>query len=588
MRQSTPTEAVASVPRIRALAGVLSNQIAAGEVVERPASVVKELIENSFDAGARSVQVETEAGGVDLVRVRDDGCGIHAEDLILALSRHATSKIASLSDLEQVRSFGFRGEALPSIASVSRLSLVSRTADSDSGFEVAAEGAAPEAVRPAALASGTLVSVRDLFFNTPARRKFLRTERTEFRHLEDVVKRAALSRFDVGLSFVHNGREVFRLFPAVGGQARRDRLARVLGAAFAGQALEVDIEASGMTLRGWVGAPGAARAHSDLQYLYINGRTVRDSTARHAVRQAFGERLISGRHPAYVLYLDLDPSQVDVNVHPAKSEVRFREGRLVHDFLWRGLSRALDAGLDLQEDDGGAETAAVTVPSGGNSVTSVPVRKAPAGGLAIAERGAGYGVQAGSGAASPWGAGSSSRASPAVVAGRYAVSVDGQGVALADLGLVRRLMIGQQLRSDCGQDAAVSRPLLLPLNRSVAEALADRLESRLETISAVGFRLRRSAPGSITLRAVPGCLAHVPATALLDTMLRWAAGKSDLETETLMDALANVGSEHLQDLVDDPQQVSALLRFAETQSDGETARLVTRLDTNAIAELMKR
>jgi DNA mismatch repair protein MutL len=588
MTQSTTTEAVGSVPRIRALAGVLSNQIAAGEVVERPASVVKELLENSFDAGARRILVEAEAGGVSLVRVGDDGCGIHAEDLELALSRHATSKIASLSDLERVSSFGFRGEALPSIASVSRLSLVSRTADADSGFEVSAEGAVAEGIRPAALPPGTLVSVRDLFFNTPARRKFLRTERTEYRHLEDVVKRAALSRFDVGLSFRHNGREVFKLSPAADKRARRARVARLLGAAFAWQALEVDIEGPGMTLSGWLGAPDAARAHSDLQYLFINGRAVRDNTARHAVRQAFGERLVSGRHPAYVLYLDLDPSQVDVNVHPAKSEVRFRESRLVHDFLWRGLSRALDEALELSADG----DAAAGLVSGGTSAPDAAWRKAATGSLDVAERGVSYGIENGSEAVSPWSASSSPGVargrSPALVAGRYAVSVDGVGVAIADLARTRRLMIRHQLDEHCRQGVGGSRPLLLPLNRGVAEATADGLASKLSVVSALGFDLRRSAPGSIALRAVPACLGHVPAAALLDTILRWAEGKSDPATESLADALAVVGAERLQDLVDDPQLVSALLRFAEAQTEPEYARLVTRLDAAAIAELMKR
>jgi DNA mismatch repair protein MutL len=367
----------------------------------------------------------------------------------------------------------------------------------------------------------------------------------------------------------------------------------LLGAAFAAQALEMEVEASGMTLSGWVGAPGAARAHSDLQYLFINRRAVRDSTARHAVRQAFGERLASGRHPAYVLFLDLDPSQVDVNVHPAKSEVRFRESRLVHDFLWRGLSRALDAGLELPADPGAGATSVAAALCAGADAAPAAGHDAPAGDLRVADRGAAYGVRPGPGAALPWGgAGPSPGIAPgakqSLVAGRYAVSVDGEGVTMADLARTRRLMIRRQLVSGCHGGSGVCRPLLLPLQRSVAEALADRLESRLGAISAAGFDLRRGAPGSITLRAVPACLAHVPGEVLLDTVLQWAEGKWDPATETLADALADVGGEQLRDLADDPQQVSALLRCAEAGPDGDKARLVTRLDAAAIAELMKR
>ncbi len=584
MMETTTSMATASVPRIRALAGVLSNQIAAGEVIERPASVVKELVENSFDAGAGRIQVEAEAGGIALVRVRDDGCGIHAEDLKLALSRHATSKIASLCDLERVRSFGFRGEALPSIASVSRLRLSSRTADSDSGFQLVAEGARAEAVRPAALPPGTLVSVRDLFFNTPARRKFLRTERTEFRHLEDVLKRAALARFDVGLSFVHNGREVFRLSPAVGGQARRARVARLLGAAFAEQALEVDIESVGMTLRGWVGVPEAARANSDLQYLFVNGRAVRDSTARHAVRQAFGERLASGRHPAYVLYLDLDPSQLDVNVHPAKNEVRFRQSRLVHDFLWRALYRALEEALALPLGGDAAPSEGIT--------TVAALRPPSAGSDQIADWKAAYRVEDESKAKAAWTTRPSSGVVPGqsapLIAGRYAASVTSDGIAVVDLAQTRRAVIQHQLGVGSGQGEGGSRPLLLPLSVSIEESLADRLESKLAALADAGFDLRRNAPASITLRAVPACLAHVPASALLDAVLRWVKGKPDSEVETLADALARVGGEHLQDLVNDPQAVFALVRFLEAHLEEQNSRLVMRLDAADIAALMKR
>lgn len=586
--ETLTTAETVSVPRIRALAGVLSNQIAAGEVIERPASVVKELIENSLDAAARRIQIEVEAGGVGLIRVRDDGCGIHPDDLKLALSRHATSKIASLNDLERVRSFGFRGEALPSIASVSRLSLVSRTADGDSGFEVVAEGAPTDAIRPAAIPPGTLVSVRDLFFNTPARRKFLRTERTEFRHVEDVVKRAALSRFDVGFGFQNNGREVLRLTPAVNPDARRARVVRLLGQAFAGRALEVAIEGPGMSLNGWVAAPDAARAHTDLQYFFINGRAVRDGTARHAVRQAFGQRLASGRHPAYVLYLDLDPSQLDVNVHPAKHEVRFRQNRMVHDFLWRGLSRALDEALlpplarIAAADATGRDPGEAEIIGGPMSLTP-----AAAGGR-IADTIAPYGVTGGSDS-DPSRFASAALSTgperlPTIVSGRYAVTLGIDGVTITDLAETRRRMILQSLRRNLAQADGISRPLLLPVTLAVSQQTADGLERNLDTLSRVGFDLRRSAPGSVSLRAVPACLAHVPAPAIMDAILN----SPDAQAELLAESLALAGGDCLDDLPNDPQAMVSLVEFASAQSVEGKPRLMLDLDASDIADLMRR
>lgn len=572
METATPT-ATAPLARIRALAGIVCNQIAAGEVIERPASVVKELMENSFDAGARRIQVEIEAGGVALVQVRDDGCGIHRDDLELALSRHATSKIASLDDLERVRSFGFRGEALPSIASVSRLKLASRTADSDSGFELRAEGVVSGSPGPAALPPGTCVSVRDLFFNTPARRKFLRTERTEYRHIEEVFKRAALSRFDVGLSLHHNGKEVFRLAPAPDSKARASRVARLLGRAFAERAVEVEVETSGMALTGWLGTADAARGHPDTQYLFINGRVVRDSTVRHAVRQAFGERLPPGRHPAYLLYLDLDPSQVDVNVHPAKHEVRFRQSRLVHDFLWRGLARALDnaASLSLSSgaDGGGSAQAQVAAPSAGEG--------------GVAEWNTVYRSSFDAGTEQ-----AANTAPPAMLAGRYAVCAENGGVTLVDLAQCRRLMLLRELNRKLESGNAVSRPLLLPLTVTLEEALADGLEPGLEVLAVAGFDLRRSAPGSMTLRAVPACLAHVPASALLQILLRWSGLQADPELSKLNHALARAGGDHLDDLAQDAQALAALIRFARAHSGDGQHRLELHLNAAAVADLMKR
>lgn len=327
---------------IRLLDTRLANQIAAGEVVERPASVVKELLENSLDAGAKRVQVEVESGGVKLIRIRDDGHGISKDELALALSRHATSKISELEDLEGVSTLGFRGEALASVSSVSRLTLTSNIEGQESGWQVRTEGRDMEAVvNPAPHPVGTTLEVKDLFFNTPARRKFLRTEKTEFSHLEEVIKRLALSRFDVGFTLRHNQRSIHQLRPAVT-QAEKDRrVASLCSPKFIENAVIIDVEVSGLKLWGWVGLPTFSRSSADLQYFFVNGRVIRDKLVAHAVRQAYRDVLYGGRHPTFVLYLELDPAMVDVNVHPTKHEVRFRDGRTVHNFLFSTLHRAL-------------------------------------------------------------------------------------------------------------------------------------------------------------------------------------------------------------------------------------------------------
>jgi DNA mismatch repair protein MutL len=329
--------ATKSSRRIQALPSVLVNQIAAGEVVERPASVVKELVENSLDAAASRVDVSIEQGGIKRILVRDSGAGIHRDDLALALSRHATSKLHSLEELERIGSMGFRGEALPSIASVSRLTLTSSTSGGKHAWSISGGGE----VTPASHPRGTTLDVRDLFYNTPARRRFLRTEKTEFRHVDQLLRRLALSRFDVAFSLVHNRREIFHLDTAVDAEAAERRVASVLGAGFVDNALAFAHEAAGLRLHGWVALPTFSRSQADMQYFYVNGRMVRDKLVSHAIRQAYQDVLFHGRHPAYVLYLELNPVLVDVNVHPTKHEVRFREGRLVHDFLFRTLHQVL-------------------------------------------------------------------------------------------------------------------------------------------------------------------------------------------------------------------------------------------------------
>jgi len=328
---------------IQVLSPQLANQIAAGEVVERPASVVKELVENSLDAGADNIVIDIEKGGSKLIRIRDNGSGINQDELTLALCRHATSKISELSDLEQILSLGFRGEALASISSVSRLTLTSKTASQDSAWQAMAEGRDMQVqLKPAAHPVGTSIEVLDLFFNTPARRRFLRSDKTEFSHIDELVKRLALSRFDVSWQLNHNGQSIRALKAVSDITGKEKRLAQLCGRNFIEQALFIESRYENMHLWGWVQLPQACQAQPACQYSYVNGRMMRDKLLNHAIRQAYGDNLAPGLQPAFVLYLELDPTQVDVNVHPAKHEVRFHQARLVHDFVVSALAQVCD------------------------------------------------------------------------------------------------------------------------------------------------------------------------------------------------------------------------------------------------------
>ncbi|HEN3628723.1 TPA: DNA mismatch repair endonuclease MutL [Yersinia enterocolitica] len=340
---------------IQILPPQLANQIAAGEVVERPASVVKELVENSLDAGASRIDIDIERGGAKLIRIRDNGCGIGKDDLALALARHATSKISSLEDLEAILSMGFRGEALASISSVSRLILTSRTVEQNEAWQAYAEGRdMAVTIKPAAHPVGSTLEVLDLFYNTPARRKFMRTEKTEFGHIDEVVRRIALARFDVAINLSHNGKLMRQYRAAPDPSQHERRLASICGPAFLQHALAISWQHGDLTIRGWVADPAASRTLSEIQYCYVNNRMMRDRLINHAIRQAYQDLLKDDQQPAYVLYLDIDPHQVDVNVHPAKHEVRFHEARLVHDFIYQSVTTVLQQAatpvLNINED----------------------------------------------------------------------------------------------------------------------------------------------------------------------------------------------------------------------------------------------
>jgi len=516
--------------RIRLLSSRLANQIAAGEVVERPASVAKELLENSLDAGAGRVEIDVEAGGTKLIRVRDDGGGIPGGELALALARHATSKIASLEDLERVGSLGFRGEALASIGSVARLTLTSNDADRGSeGHSASCEGHDMDVqVRPAAHPRGTTVEVRDLFFNTPARRKFLRTEKTEFGHLEEVVKRLALARFDVAYTLRHNGRVVHSLKAASTQAERQRRVAAVCGPAFMEQAIAIDAGGAPYRLSGWVGLPTFNRSQADLQYFFVNGRIVRDRLVAHAVRQAYRDVLYHGRHPAFVLFLELDPEQVDVNVHPTKHEVRFRNGRDVHNFVFSALHRVLadvrpgaEAGQELPLPRALATGDGLAVDTlTGEIREQAPLAWRAAPGAAAAHRAppaAGVGEQMHGyarlyGAPDPEPGGEEAGDVPplgyalAQLKGVYILAENAHGLVLVDMHAAHERITYERLKFSRDADRVRSQPLLVPQSVAVSQREAQVAEDNRDLFQRLGLEVERGGEESLVIRTVPVAL----------------------------------------------------------------------------------
>ncbi|MFO7857510.1 MAG: DNA mismatch repair endonuclease MutL [Ectothiorhodospiraceae bacterium] len=529
---------MAAHPSIRLLPEQLINQIAAGEVVERPASVVKELVENSLDAGADRIDITVEAGGKRLIRIRDNGRGIPPDELALALDRHATSKIASLAELERVASLGFRGEALPSIASVSRLVLQSRVPDADRGWQVRADELTDaDSLEPVGHPPGTTVEVHDLFYNTPGRRKFLRADRTELGHIQDLVRRMSLARFDVGFRLRHNERTLIDVAPALDPAGAEERLARVLGEGFVANALRLDADAAGLGLRGWLGLPTFARSGPDLQYLFVNGRSVRDRTAAHAIRRAYQDVLFKDRYPAYVLYLQVDPDQVDVNVHPAKHEVRFRDGRLIHDFLSRKLSEALAGVRPVESGGEQAPAASAPEPSAGvAAAAAVPRQPAQRGlGLGVAEARALYAPTGGDAAAES--APGAAAVAPAVtqtpeagdspplgyalaqIHGVFILAQTAEGVVLVDMHAAHERVVYERMKEGLAADGVAQQALLVPAGVAVTPAEADVTEEHAETLRRVGLELDRSGPDSVRVRAVPSLLRHAdPARLVADVL----------------------------------------------------------------------
>ncbi|BFM48615.1 DNA mismatch repair endonuclease MutL [Marinomonas sp. THO17] len=585
--------------RIHLLSPRLANQIAAGEVVERPASVVKELLENSLDAGASQLDIDVEQGGVRRIKIRDNGAGIVKDDLSLALSRHATSKIVTLDDLEAVSTLGFRGEALASISSVSRMHLTSLAEDESEAWRVEAEGKEmAAAIRPASHPQGTTIDVRDLFFNTPARRKFLRTEKTEFSHLEEVVKRLALSRYETGFRLSHNGKQVYDLRPVTDQLHAEHRLATLLGKKFIENALTLDVEAAGLRLWGWIGLPTFSRSQADLQYFFVNGRVVKDKLVAHAVRQAYRDVLYNGRHPTFVLYLELDPSTVDVNVHPTKHEVRFRDGRLVHDFLFSRIHKAI---ADVRPESEAAPTGVTdyqneaAVNSQLSEQSALPLANRPSSGMDWmrqtdfqkssqnnAQNPSGdsirsqlNGIQRFSGYAEGFTSSSSpfveqidpetgevtqvataSSVTPfdhvaekdyqkvpplgyavAQIHGVYILSESEQGLIVVDMHAAHERIVYERMKNAFYEKSIATQPLLVPINISVSQSEADLVEESGHVFEAFGFQVERTGLESVMVREVPIILIRGDVENLVRDVI------SDLSTNGVSDLLESRANE---------------------------------------------
>lgn len=624
--------------RIHLLSPRLANQIAAGEVVERPANIIKELVENSLDAGAQRIEIDVEQGGIKLLRIRDDGHGIPKDDLPLALSRHATSKISTLDDLEAVHSLGFRGEALASISSVSRLTMTSATAaeegeaDNESGqaWQVEVEGREMAAtVKPAAHPKGTTLEVRDLFFNTPARRKFLRTEKTEFNHVDEYFKRLALSRYDVAFSLRHNQKVIHSLRPAIRNIDKEKRVAALLGTKFIDAALHVDAEAAGLGLTGWVGLPTFSRSAADMQYFFVNGRVVRDRLVAHAIKQAYRDVLYHGRQPAFVLYLTVDPALVDVNVHPTKHEVRFRDGRLVHDYLFRTLHKAL---ADVRPDHQSAptslqgsgvlsnESSGLTSPAlMANSLQQVTGIQAgefseqtrmsllpgrdPLSGQQLANHNAGQ-VQEHlsayqtlsqplnveeridpetgeilSVAINNENSDQSSDVPPlgfaiAQLHGVYILSQNIHGLVVVDTHAAHERITYERLKIAVDNQNVQSQPLLVPITLSVSEGEADTAEQFVDEFARFGVLLQRAAPESIMIRQIPVILQQAEVEGLVTDMLAdlMQHGSSDriqAHRNEILGTMACHGSVRANRKLTIPEMNGLLRDMEETERSGQ-------------------
>lgn len=526
------------MPSIHILSPQLANQIAAGEVVERPASVLKELCENSLDAGAQRVDVEVEQGGIKLIKVRDDGCGISEADLPLALSRHATSKITDLDDLEAVSTLGFRGEALASIASVSRLTLTSNSGDSK-GWKAISEGRDMNVeLQPAPHPRGSSVEVRDLFFNTPARRKFLRTEGTEYKRIYDGIKKLALSRMDVAFSLRHNQKVQFNLRPATNHAEQEKRVADICGPLFMEQALYIDNDRTGIRLWGWIGLPTFSRSQPDLQHFFVNGRSIRDKVVSHAVRQAYQDVLYHGRHPAYVLFLEILPSDVDVNVHPTKHEVRFRESGSIHSFVSSTLKNALASDRPQDHLQTGSENSSTRIEglTQGNALenqlqqSSLSLLSTPSSGYQQRWQGSQSGFNSVNTPLSNYQSFYSGQGQDqaegeceipplgfaiAQLKGIFILAENSHGLIVVDMHAAHERITYEQMKQAFEDQSLASQPLLVPESLALSQREADIVEAHYGLFEQLGFSIERVALESVIVREIPAILRESKVEGLL-------------------------------------------------------------------------
>jgi len=497
---------------IRVLPDVLISQIAAGEVVERPAAALKEILENSLDAGASEIQIDLEQGGIKRIRVADNGSGIARDELALALTRHATSKIASLADLEQVASLGFRGEALASIAAIARVQLGSRSADAEHAWTVQAEGGRLSEPAPAARGTGTTLDIQDLFFNTPARRKFLKTEATEYAHCAETVRRLALANPQVAFTLSHNGRVQLRL----NAEPAHSRVRQVLGESFEHNTVAVDAAAGVLRLSGWVIRPGAATASRDSQHVFVNGRYVRDKLIVHALKEAYRDVLHHQLNPAYCLFIELPPEAVDVNVHPAKTEIRFRDSRGVHQFLFHAVERLLSAPVEVGAPDAPAPNAprpAYAAPQ--QASMPLQVNEAMAFYAPLAAQGSGVRGQDSGGlvapAAQPSPASGQGDAPPLGYAlgqlhGVYVLAQNAQGLVLVDMHAAHERVVYEKLKTALDARAVPAQTLLIPVALTVDARDVAEIGPHLEVLAGIGFELSITSPTSVAVRSVPWLL----------------------------------------------------------------------------------
>lgn len=532
--------------RIQKLTPLLANQIAAGEVVERPASVVKELVENSLDSGATQIEIEIEQGGKNRIRIRDNGSGIHPEDLPLALSRHATSKIANPEDLAQIMTLGFRGEALASIASVSRLTLISTHAKNQ-GHQLSVQGEEVSAITPAPHPQGTTVDIRDLFFNTPARRKFLRSEKTEFDHIDELVKRIALASFSVTFTLKHNDRLIRQYFSASDMTHASERLSALCGPQFVAESHQIEAEGAGMRLTGWIAEPTFSRSQADLQYFYVNGRMVRDKLVVHALKEAYQDVLYRDRYPAYILFLEIAPAQVDVNVHPTKHEVRFRDGRVVHDFILLSVRDALtnikpghESCTHTHTHEVPKERAPLYQPVTSSEKKPVAysreIKHAP---QKIQEQLEIYRAL-------------QSDVKPSVpplgfalgqLRGIYILAENEKGLVVVDMHAAHERILYEKMKKAFADKTIPVQMLLVPLTLSVSEREADCVQTFPDFFAEFGFTVECMGKETVIVRAVPQWLAKAPIQQLVrdiiaDLLAQGESSRAETAINRLLSTLA--------------------------------------------------